>query len=93
LPTGYGDGYSRLLSNKGYVLIKGKRAPIIGRVCMDQMMVDVTDIEGVCIGDEAVLLGESGEESISADDMAKMIGTIGYEIVCNISARVDTYFV
>lgn len=93
LPTGYADGYNRLLSNKGYVLIKGKRANIIGRVCMDQMMVDVTDIDGVAMGDEVVLIGQSGDEVITADDMAALVGTIGYEIVCDVSARVDRVYV
>lgn len=88
LPTGYADGYRRELSNVGYVLIKGKRANIVGRICMDQMMVDVTDIEGVSVGDEVILIGEDSGEHITADDMARMIGTIGYEIVCGISKRV-----
>ena len=88
IPTGYADGYNRILSNKGYVLIRGKRAPIIGRVCMDQMMVDVTDIPDVSFGDEVVLLGKSGDEVYTADDMAQIAGTIGYEIVCDISKRV-----
>ena len=87
IPTGYADGYRRDLSNRGYVLIGGKRAPVVGRVCMDQMMVDVTDIP--CrMGDEAILIGKSGNEVISADGMAEMIGTIGYEIICGISKRV-----
>ena len=93
LPTGYADGYNRLLSNKGYVLIKGKCANIIGRVCMDQMMVDVTEIDGVAMGDEVVLIGQSGDEIITADDMAALVGTIGYEIVCDVSARVDRVYV
>ncbi len=93
LPTGYADGYNRLLSNKGYVLIKGKRADIVGRVCMDQMMVDVTDIADVAMGDEVILIGNSGCESITADDMAELVGTIGYEIVCDISKRVDREYV
>ena len=89
LPTGYADGYNRLLSGKGHVLIHGKKAPIIGRVCMDQMTVDVTDIPEVVLGDEVVLLGECGKERITADEMGKMLGTIGYEIVCDISKRVE----
>lgn len=92
IPTGYADGYPRLLSNKGYVLINGKKAPIVGRVCMDQMMVDVTDIPDVRFESEVVLIGESGEEVITADDLANMIGTIGYEIVCGISKRVDRVY-
>ena len=77
ISTGYADGYNRLLSNKGYVLINGKRAPIIGRVCMDQFMVDVSDLPGVKMGSEVILIGESGKEKLTADDMAEMIGTIG----------------
>ena len=88
IPTGYADGYSRLLSNKGWVLINGKRANIVGRVCMDQMMVDVSAIKGVGIGTEVVLLGQSGSEKITADDLANVYGTIGYEIVCGINKRV-----
>ena len=88
IPTGYADGYSRDLSNKGYVLINGKKAPVIGRVCMDQITVDVTNIDKVELGSEVVLLGKSGNEQITADDMANLIGTIGYEIICNITQRV-----
>lgn len=92
IPTGYADGYPRLLSNKGYVLINGKKALIVGRVCMDQMMVDVTDIPDVKFESEVVLIGESGDEVITADDIANMIGTIGYEIVYGISKRVDRVY-
>ena len=67
VPVGYGDGYSRGLSNKGWVLIKGKKAPICGRVCMDQFMVDVTDIPDVKIGDAVTLLGKDGDETITMD--------------------------
>ena len=92
IPTGYADGYHRSLSNRGYVLIRGMRGGIVGRVCMDQMMVDVTDIPDCAMGDEAVLLGRSGDEFLSADDMAQMIGTIGYELVCDISSRVPRIY-
>lgn len=87
--VGYADGYNRLLSNKFYVLINGKRAPVLGRICMDQLMVDVSDILGVEMGTKVTLLGQDGDEIITADDMADAIGTIGYEIVCNISKRVE----
>lgn len=93
IPTGYADGYSRLLSNKGWVLIKGRKAPIVGRVCMDQMMVDVSDIPGVEIGTEVVLMGKSGDERITADDLAHIYGTIGYEIVCGINKRVERVYI
>lgn len=90
--TGYADGYSRLLSNIGHVLIHGKKAKILGRICMDQMMVDVSEIPEVKMGDAAVLIGKSGNLSYTADDMAKQIGTIGYEIVCGISKRVQRFY-
>lgn len=92
LPVGYADGYNRGLSGKGYVLIHGKRARILGRVCMDQMMVDVSEIPEVAPGDEVILLGQSGAERITADDMGAMLDTIGYEIVCDISKRVERLY-
>ncbi len=85
---GYADGYSRALSNKGRVLINGEFAPVIGRVCMDQLMVDVTDIENVRVGDEVVILGESGDEVITAEEIAKLTDTINYEVVCQFQKRV-----
>ena len=93
IPTGYADGYSRLLSNKGWVLINGRRAPIVGRVCMDQMMVDVTDIPDVEYESQVVLIGKSGDETVTADDLAHLVGTIGYEIVCGISKRVERVYI
>lgn len=88
LPVGYADGYNRLLSNRGYVLIRGQRAPIAGRVTMDQTMVDVTDIADVAISDEVVLLGQQGHDRIQADNIAALTGSIPYEVLCAISARV-----
>lgn len=88
LPLGYADGINRLLSNRGEVLVRGKRASIIGKVCMDQLMIDVTDVEGVAIGDEVVLIGKQGEQAISADELAEKLDTINYEVVCAVSARV-----
>ena len=93
IPTGYADGYRRGLSNRGHVLIHGRRAAVIGNVCMDQMMVDVTDIPDVCVDDEVVLLGRSGDLEYTADDMAHDDGTIGYEIVCCISKRTERKYV
>ena len=93
LTTGYADGYDRHLSNKGHVLIHGKEAPIVGRVCMDQMTVDVTDIPDVKMGDVAVLIGSDGSETYTADNMAEDLGTIGYEVVCSISKRVQRFYV
>lgn len=92
IPLGYADGYSRLLSNKGEVLVKGKRAPVVGRVCMDQLMVDVTHIPDVAQGDEVVLLGRQGEEEITAEEIAERMGTISYEVVCMISERVPRIY-
>lgn len=88
VPVGYGDGYPRLLSNKGSVLIRGVRVPILGRVCMDQFMVDVTQIPDVERGDEVTLIGKDGDEEISADEIAKLTGTINYEVVCDLGKRI-----
>lgn len=91
--TGYADGLSRQLSNRGFVLINGQKAPIVGRICMDQTLVDVTDIPGVNMGDKVVILGRSGNLEYNADDMAKDLNTIGYEVLCNISKRVQRFYV
>ena len=88
LPLGYADGYSAHFSNNSYALVCGQRVPLVGRVCMDQIMVDVTGVPGVSIGDEAVLLGKQGNDEISAEELAVQAGTINYEIVCMISHRV-----
>ena len=93
LPVGYADGYNRLLSNRGEVLVRGQRAPIAGRVTMDQTMVDVTDIADAAIGDEVVLLGQQGSERITADDLAAHTGTIAYEVLCAIGTRVPRAWV
>ncbi len=92
IPVGYGDGYPRLLSNQGAVLIRGKRAPIIGRVCMDQFMVDVTKIKGVSRGDTVALIGRDQEEEIRMEELAELCGTINYEIACNINKRVPRIY-
>ncbi len=88
LPIGYGDGYPRLLSNRAPVLVKGRRARLIGRVCMDMVMADVTDIPGVTLEDEVVLLGRQGDERITADELAELVQTIPYEIMLGFSARI-----
>ena len=88
LPVGYADGFARSLSNVGQVLVGGKRCPVIGRVCMDQTMVDVTDVPQVQIGDTAVLIGCQGNEQITADEMGQWRGTIGYEVLVDIGKRV-----
>ncbi len=93
LPVGYADGYNRLLSNRGDVIVRGQRAPIAGRVSMDQTVVDVTEIPGVAIGDEVVLLGSQGECSIDAWDLADLAETIPWEVLCGISSRVPRVIV
>ncbi|MDE3118825.1 MAG: alanine racemase [Nitrospirota bacterium] len=88
LPIGYADGYSRALSNRGQVLVQGRRCPVVGRVCMDMTLVDVTDLPTVRPGDDAVLIGRQGEEEILATDLAAWSGTIPYEVLCGIGPRV-----
>ncbi|HWQ21543.1 MAG TPA: alanine racemase, partial [Clostridia bacterium] len=88
LPVGYTDGYSRMLSNKASVLICGKRAPVIGRVTMDQTMIDVSDVRGVKVGDEAVLMGEAGSQRITAGDLGSLAQTISYEVLCTVGKLV-----
>lgn len=88
IPVGYGDGYPRSLSNKGYVLIRGKKARILGRVCMDQFMVDVTEIPETTFMDRVVLIGTDGEESIRVEDLADLSGRFNYEFVCCLSKRI-----
>lgn len=90
--TGYADGLNRLLSNKGFVMINGCKAPIVGRICMDQTLVDVTEIPGVKMGSEVVIIGKSGNLTYTADDMAQNLETIGYEVICNITKRVQRYY-
>ena len=93
LPIGYADGYSRALSNKGSVIVKGKKAPIAGRVCMDMTMIDVTDIDGVDVNDEVVLIGKQGKETITADDIAMLTNTISYEVLCCVGKRVPRVYI
>ena len=88
VPVGYADGLNRLLSNRGAMLVRGRRAPIAGRISMDQTILDVTDVPGAALGDEVVILGEQESERITAYDHADLCGTIPYEILCNISSRV-----
>ena len=92
IPVGYADGYPRQLSDKGWVLIHGKKAPICGRVCMDQFMVDVTEISDVKTGDEVTLLGRDGDEFISADTLGDLSGRFSYEFVCDINKRVPRIY-
>lgn len=93
LPIGYADGYTRLLSGKAEALVNGKRVPVVGRICMDQCMIDVTRIEDVKVGDEVVLFGGQKDGFISIDEIAEKLGTINYEVVCMISRRVPRVYV
>lgn len=93
VPVGYADGYTRLLSGKGRVLIKGEYAPVVGKICMDQCMVDITGIDGVKTGDEVVLFGSQEGRHISVEEIAERIGTINYEVVCVVGKRVPRIYV
>ena len=92
IPCGYADGLPRLLSNQGSVLIRGHRAPIRGRICMDQFMVEVTDIPGVALHDEVVIIGRQGDEEIPVEEVAAQAQTINYEVLCAVSARVQRLY-
>jgi alanine racemase len=93
IPVGYGDGYNRRMSNRGQVLVRGKRAPIVGRVCMDLSMIDVGHVNDVAVGDEVVLIGRQGEDMISADEVADTLDTINYEVVTALTARVTRMYI
>ena len=93
VPLGYGDGYPRSLSSKGYVLLHGQRAPILGRICMDQFMVDVTNIPQAKEGDLVTLIGKNGEECISADDLGEISGRFNYELVCDLNQRLPRVYI
>lgn len=93
VPVGYADGYPRSLSNRASVLLHGRRAPIIGRVCMDQFMVDVTDMPQVSVGDVVTLVGQDGEEILSVEEISEMAGSFNYEFVCDVSRRVPRVYV
>jgi len=92
IPVGYADGYDRLLSNKGYVLYQGKKLPIVGRVCMDQFMVDASSAANLQTGDEVILIGSQGDQSLTVTEMAEMLQTIDHEIICAIAARVPRIY-
>jgi alanine racemase len=91
IAVGYADGYSRMLSNRGEVAVRGQRAPVIGRVCMDQTMIDVTDIPGVEVGDEVILLG-GGYDFLAVEKIAEMLGTIPHDVICAIGKRVPRVY-
>ena len=93
IPVGYADGYPRSLSNKGYVLIRGKKAPILGRVCMDQFMEDVTQIEGVSFGDKVTMIGKDGNEILPVEVLSELSGRFNYEFVCDLGKRIPRVYV
>ena len=93
IPIGYGDGYPRSLSNKGYVLICGKKAPILGRICMDQFMVDVTDIPEAEEGSKVTLIGTDGNETITTDELGVLSGRFNYELVCDLGKRIPRVYI
>lgn len=93
IPVGYADGYRRNLSGKFYVLIRGQKAPILGRICMDQMMVDVTHIPGAAVGDQVTLVGSDGGETIAMEEISAQADSFNYEFVCGISRRVPRQYV
>ena len=93
IPVGYADGYIRKLGENGKVIIKDQFAPIIGRICMDQFMIDVTNIPDVKIGDEVILLGEKNNLKYNADDIAEKLGTINYEVTCMLKSRLPRVYI
>jgi alanine racemase len=93
IPIGYGDGYPYHLFGKGEVLVRGQRAKVIGTICMDITMIDVTNVRGARVGDEVVIIGKQGDDEISAEELAEKAGTIPYEILCSISSRVPRIYI
>lgn len=93
LPIGYADGYSRMLTEKGVVTVNGKRVPIVGKICMDQMMIDLTDVDNVKIGDEVVLFGYGLDTYLSVEELSKSLGTVNYELVCMVGRRVPRVYI
>lgn len=93
VPIGYGDGYPRSLSGKGFVLIRGQKAPILGRICMDQMMVDVTNIKNVVEGDKVTLIGKDDNQQITADELGELSGRFNYELVCDLGNRIPRHYI
>lgn len=92
IPIGYADGFARSLSNRGIALVRGQRVPIVGRICMDQCMLDVSDVDACSVGDEVVLIGRQGNSVITVDDVADLLQTINYEVTCMISKRVPRLY-
>ena len=92
VPIGYADGYTRSLGNRAFMTVNGQKAPIIGRVCMDQVMIDITGIDDVHTGDEVTVIGDGKNNTLSFDNIAKMTGTINYEVVCLVGKRVPRVY-
>ena len=92
VPVGYGDGYARSLSDKGYVLVRGQKAPICGRICMDQFMIDVSHIEGARVGDAVTLLGQDGTQCITMEELGDLSERFNYEFACLITPRVPRVY-
>lgn len=92
ITVGYGDGYPRLLSNKGYVLVKGMRCPILGRICMDQLMIDVTEVDSVKEGDEVTLIGGCGDKKITMEELGELSGRFNYELACELGKRIPRVY-
>ena len=92
MPIGYADGYNRKLSNLGQVAIRRERAPVVGRVCMDQCLIDVTDIPEVNVGDEVTLFGDGSDNSPHAEELAEWLDTITHEITCSVSRRIPSVY-
>jgi alanine racemase len=93
IPVGYADGYNRLFSNNSFVLVKGKRAPVAGKICMDLTMIDVTDIDDISIGEEVVLLGQQGDDIITAKELSTRINTIPYEVITSLGNRANKEYI
>ena len=92
VPIGYADGYTRSLGNRAYMTVRGRKAPVIGRVCMDQVMLDISGIDDVRVGDEVTVIGNGSDNALSFDDIAKLTGTINYEVVCLVGKRVPRVY-
>lgn len=93
VPIGYADGLNRRLSNSGFALLRGKKVPIVGRICMDQTVLDVTAVRDACLGDEVVFYGNQGDETISVDDVAQQLNTVSYEVLCAVGKRVPRVYI
>ena len=93
IPIGYADGYSRMLTGKGEIFVKDKIVPIVGKICMDQMMIDITDIDNVNIGDEVILFGYEDDRYPTVNEIAKALGTVNYELICMMGRRIPRIYI